>query len=83
MRSDSQVQRCRVGGQVLADIVVQTLEPDEHFVGLVLVLELRWREGMNEVDVEVALGLSGRAFVRCPEEEVTAALDATLGAVPA
>jgi hypothetical protein len=46
--------------------------------GLVLVAETRRLEGLDEVDVEVALGLGRGPIVRRAEEQVAVAFDAAL-----
>jgi hypothetical protein len=45
---------------------------------LLVVAEPRRLERLDEVDVEIALGLRRRAVVRCTEEEVAIALDAAI-----
>ena len=57
------------------DRVVEPFEPEEHLVRFVIIAEARGFERLDEVDVEVSLGLGGRAVVRCAEEEIAVALD--------
>ena len=67
---------CGIKGQMALYGVVQAFEPDEHLIRLVLVAEARGLEGLNEVDVEIALGLGGGPVVRGSEEQVAIAVDA-------
>ena len=60
------------------DGFVPALQAEENFVALAVITETRGIVRLDEVDVEVALGLRRRAVVRCPEEEVTVALDAPI-----
>jgi hypothetical protein len=68
----------RVGRQVALDIVVQALEAEEHLVRQVVRRGTSAVEGLDEVDVEVALGLGRGPVVRRAEEQVAHALDAAL-----
>ena len=72
------VLRCGVEGQMALDGVVEALQPEEHLIGLVVVAEPRRLERLDEVDVEIALGLCRRPVVRGTEEQVAIALNAAI-----
>jgi hypothetical protein len=59
---------------VAAEDVVEAFEAEENLVGLALVLEFRRVEGLDEVDIEVALRLGRRAVVGRAKEQVAVAL---------
>jgi hypothetical protein len=70
-----QVQRGGIGGQVAPNVIVRLLQPQEHLVGLVVVLELRRLEGVDEVDVELTFRLRRGSLVGGAEEQVAGAFN--------
>src|SRR5690606_7662098 len=62
------------------ELLVPLRQPEEDFVGLALVLEIRRFKRLDEVDVEVAWRLSRGPFVGGAEEEITAAARLALAA---
>ena len=56
------------------DRIVEPLHPEEDLIGFVLVTEAGWLERLNEIDIEVTLGLGGRSIVGRTEEQIAVAL---------
>ena len=73
-----QVQRSGVLRQVALVIFIRRFQAEEHFVRLLGVRKAGLVEWLNEVDVEVALGLRRGAVVGRAEEQVAQALDTVL-----
>ena len=65
-----EVERGGAGPQRLPERIVPALEPEEHLVRLLLVLEGGRLVRLEEVEVEVAWRRRGRPFVRRAEEEI-------------
>ena len=51
---------------------------EEHFIGELLVLEVRRLERLEEVEVEIPWRLGGGSFIGCAKEEVAPACDLVL-----
>ena len=60
------------------EVVVHAGEAEEDFVRQAVVGELALLEGLDEIDVEVALGLRRGAVIRGTEEQIAHAFDAAL-----
>ena len=64
--------RAGIEAQRPVERVVAILQLEEDLVGLLLVLEVGRVERLQEIEIEVACGLRGRALVRSAEEQVPA-----------
>ena len=70
--------RAGIKAQRPVERVVPILQPKEDFVGLLFILEIGGIEWLEEIEIEVACRLRGRALVRSAEEQVPASAHATL-----
>ncbi|GIW56388.1 MAG: hypothetical protein KatS3mg082_2792 [Nitrospiraceae bacterium] len=70
-RDGGEVQRRGVVRQRRAELFVRAGEAKEHFVGLLLVLEVRRIERLDEVEIEITGRHGGRAFIGGAEEEIS------------
>ena len=62
--------------QIAPVVLVQRFQAEEHFIGLLRVGALPLVEGLNEVDVEITLGLRGGTVVWSSEKQIAEAFDA-------
>src|SRR3954468_6001780 len=64
--------RAGIEAQRSVERVVAVLQLEEDLVGLLLILEIGRIERLQEIEIEIACGLRGRALVRSAEEQVPA-----------